>query len=613
MDKRTLLALVLIGALFLVWSLMNSFNAARQPAPTTRVAPTVADSAAVAAKRETRRPVAAPLPPRFDSLRTGNGRFITVITPLYTATINTQGAVLYRLTLTQYKSWYGAPTQLISDKEGFPGVAGITLKSSSGLDVETDQLQFAIDGPDTIHVTQQDSATLVARLAIPAADSGSPAGALEKTFVFRGNEYGIGFRIRGNGLGDDAGGGLSVTWRGGLKYQEHNSVEESNRTMALALVNDDLVELDNHEVGTTQTESFKGTVAWVGHHTKYFGAALIPSSPVQQGAVAFSGRARSADSSGMVETYDVSLTTPPSLQTASFTLFVGPLEYGATSAYNLQPMIDMGARFIIRPIGEFFMLPIFRFLHGFIGNYGLVIIVFSILIRLLLWPLTVPQMRSSRKMQLLQPLVTELREKHKDDSQRQQMETMKLYREYGINPVGGCLPMLLQMPILYALWGTLSSSIDLRQAGFALWIHDLSVPDYIIPLPFSLPLVGDKLAGLALVMGATLFIQQKMMISDPRQKAMIYFLPVLLTMTFNFLPSGLNLYYLSFNLVSIGQQLYYTKWSKSQPTLEQMREEAKGKKKGWLATKMEEAQKMAEQQKRMGVAGRTPVEPRRKK
>jgi YidC/Oxa1 family membrane protein insertase len=250
-----------------------------------------------------------------------------------------------------------------------------------------------------------------------------------------------------------------------------------------------------------------------------------------------------------------------------------------------------------------------------------VIIVFSLLIRLILWPLSIPQIRSSRKMQLLQPKITELRERFKDDSQRQQMETMTLYREYGINPVSGCLPMILQLPILYALWGVLSSAIDLRQAGFMLWIQDLSIPDQVAQLPFSIPLMGDKLSGLALVMGATLFIQQKMMITDPKQKAMIYFMPVLLTLTFNHLPSGLNLYYLTFNLLAIGQQVYMTKFARNTMTLEQMRKDNTGKKKGWLAQKMEEAQKMAEMQGRAPakgsgdkkVDGRTPVEPRKKK
>jgi YidC/Oxa1 family membrane protein insertase len=248
-----------------------------------------------------------------------------------------------------------------------------------------------------------------------------------------------------------------------------------------------------------------------------------------------------------------------------------------------------------------------------------VIIVFAFLIRMILWPLSIPQIKSSRKMQLLQPKITELREQYKDDQKKQQMETMALYREYGINPVGGCLPLVLQLPILYALWSTLRASIELRQADFILWIHDLSTPDIIINLPFTVPVLGDELSGLALIMGATLFIQQKMMISDPRQKALVYVMPLVLTLAFNHFPSGLNLYYLVFNLLSIGQQVYLTKLSKNKTSLEDLRAEAKTKKKGRISRMFEEAQKMQEQQAKMKqtggktVNGRTPVEPKSKK
>jgi len=159
---------------------------------------------------------------------------------------------------------------------------------------------------------------------------------------------------------------------------------------------------------------------------------------------------------------------------------------------------------------------------------------------------------------------------------------------------------VLQLPILYALWATLSSAIDIRQESFMLWIHDLSIPDAVIHLPFSLPLLGNFISGLALLMGITLFIQQKMMITDPKQKAMIYIMPVMLTLMFNHLPSGLNLYYLTFNLLSIGQQVYMTKYAKSTITLEDLKREASTKKKGWLSSKLEEAQKIAEMQQKTG-------------
>ena len=175
-------------------------------------------------------------------------------------------------------------------------------------------------------------------------------------------------------------------------------------------------------------------------------------------------------------------------------------------------------------------------------------------------------MKSMQKMQRLQPMIEEVKTKYKEDPQKMNQAVMRLYKEYGVNPAGGCLPMLLQLPILYALWAVFSSSIELRQANFVWWIKDLSIPDVIVTLPFSIPVFNiTDVSGLALAMGITMFIQQKMTVKDPRQKMMVWMMPVLLTLLFNFFPSGLNLYYFMFNLLSIVQQFYVTKKHKDEP------------------------------------------------
>ena len=158
-----------------------------------------------------------------------------------------------------------------------------------------------------------------------------------------------------------------------------------------------------------------------------------------------------------------------------------------------------------------------------------------------------------RQMQTLQPLMQEISEKYKNDPQKKQKETMKMYKDYGFNPLAGCVPMLLQMPLLFALFRVFRSTIELRQASFVWWIQDLSRPDTIAQLPFSIPLYGDTVNILPLFMGITMFIQQKMTMKDPKQKAMVYMMPVFLTLLFNTFPSGLNLYYALFNLLSIMQ------------------------------------------------------------
>ena len=166
-----------------------------------------------------------------------------------------------------------------------------------------------------------------------------------------------------------------------------------------------------------------------------------------------------------------------------------------------EEIVDFGSffglKFIVRPIANIFCCRCLIFFILFIPNYGFVIIVFSLIIKFVLYPLTKTSYQSMKKMQLLQPKMAELKEKYKDDPQKVNKETMKLYSTYGVNPAGGCFPLVLQMPIFIALWGLFKIAIELRQQPFMFWINDLSQPDVIINLPFKLPIFGiDQISGL---------------------------------------------------------------------------------------------------------------------
>jgi YidC/Oxa1 family membrane protein insertase len=160
----------------------------------------------------------------------------------------------------------------------------------------------------------------------------------------------------------------------------------------------------------------------------------------------------------------------------------------------------------------------------------------------------------------LNPKISAIREKYKGDSVKANQQIMKLYKEEGVNPASGCLPLILQLPILYALFGVFRSTIELRQTPFFGWIHDLAAPDVLFTLPFKIPFFGiSQVAGLATLMGITMIVQQKMTVTDPKQKAMVWLMPIMFTLIFFNFPSGLNLYYFTFNILSIGQQIYTTK------------------------------------------------------
>ena len=198
-----------------------------------------------------------------------------------------------------------------------------------------------------------------------------------------------------------------------------------------------------------------------------------------------------------------------------------------------------------------------KFFYNFIPNYGIVIIIFSVLVKIVVYPLTKKSYKSMKEMSRVQPLLAELKEKYKGDPQRLNKETMKLYKEHGINPLGGCLPMLLQLPLLAALFIVFRSTIQLRGATFIPgWIDDLSRADTIFTLPFSLPMYGDQFNILPILMAGSMIFQSKMTMQDPKQKAMVYIMPIFMLLIFNQFPSGLNLYYTMFNVLTIIQQKF---------------------------------------------------------
>ena len=263
-----------------------------------------------------------------------------------------------------------------------------------------------------------------------------------------------------------------------------------------------------------------------------------------------------------LKNYGMALSMPLARQETTkheFDIYAGPLVYSNLEALGvkLQEIMNLGWG-PIRPFSKITLWSLIA-LHKFIPNYGLVIIIFSILVKIILHPLTKKSYASMKQMQALQPKMAELREKYSDDPQKMNTELLKIYQEYGVNPLGGCLPMVLQMPLLYALFVVFRSTIEFRQAPFFGWINDLSAPDTLFTLPFSLPRYGNGVNVLPNLMGVTMFVQQKMSVTDPKQKALIYIMPFVFTLLFNNLPSGLNLYYALFNVFSIAQQSWISK------------------------------------------------------
>ena len=246
-----------------------------------------------------------------------------------------------------------------------------------------------------------------------------------------------------------------------------------------------------------------------------------------------------------------------------FSIYMGPLDYNIVKAQkvDLEKIMDFGWDWLTRPFAEYIILPVFSWMNTFISNYGVIIIIFALLIKLVTYPLSMASTKSMKKMSALQPALKELQEKYKDNPAKLQSELGRIYKEAGVNPLGGCLPVLLQMPLLYAMFYVFRSSIQLRQQGL-LWVKDLSIPDSILDFGFSVPMYGDHIAVFPILMAVTVFVQQKITPTaqtNEQMKVMVYIFPAMMLLFFNNMPAGLGLYYLMFNIFSVAQQFYINK------------------------------------------------------
>lgn len=586
MDRNSVIGFILIGLVLLIWMWYNAPQTptVQQHADTTKQEQTIKEKIEPTQAEElTQRPdTIGSLGKYFSKFTRGTEKIIIIETDNYIAEVTTKGGLFRKWELKDYKTWNKKHNvQLVDFEKG--GDFSLLFTSTDGRLINTRNLYFASNYQHWQNIKLQGDSTFKVILTLDI-ENGSQ---IEKIITFKNKHYSAEIEYKLRKMEPYiANFEYQVTWENGLRYAEHNSVDESNNAQAFAYAGGELTTLDASTEEPAK-DNITGLTDWVAARTKYFAVAIISKDKKSTGAY-LEGYSKKMPENGLKKTYSIALKMPyygAKDSVAKFELFLGPLDFDIIKTYkaDLDQMMSLGPAWIIRPIAEYFMIPLFQFLRSFIPNYGIVIIIFSIIIKILLHPLTKSSLRSMQKMQALQPMIEEVREKYKSDPQKMNQAIMRLYKEYGVNPAGGCLPLLLQLPILYALWAVFSSAIELRQAHFMLWITDLSIPDVLVTLPFVIPIFGVKeLSGLALAMGITMFIQQKLTVKDPRQKLMVYLMPILLTLIFNFLPSGLNLYYFMFNLLSIVQQVYVTKKHKNEP----LRKVEQKKKSGGIMAKL---------------------------
>lgn len=586
MDRNSIIGFVLIGVILVGWLYFQSKNSTdkekqqqtqQQQVDTTKknqqtttdttkkVQQQVIDSTKKSTLDTTKpvQQVSEKFGALFGKFEKGEDKVIIVETDKYHAEFSTKGGSLIKYELKGFKTWDNFPVQLVRLDKG--GELNIIFKSSEGKLINTKELYFNSNYKpwETVVVRGGDEYKIT--FEMPVDSNGAK---IVKTYTIKNDAYMFGVEVDLQNSGKYlANFEYQLAWENSLKLTEFRSDAEGGHAHAFAEMNDELEVLDVTKKDEPIKSDLNGNTDWVASRTKYFSVFIIAKDKKADGSY-ITGNYFDLPNNGHEKDYSIALKMSvknDKSEKNKFDVYLGPVDYEILKGYDmgLEKTMRFSLDFLVRPIAQYFILPLFLFLHKFIANWGLVIIIFSIIMKVILSPFTRYQMKSMKKMGELQPKMTAIREKYKDEPQKQQQMMMKLYKEEKINPAGGCLPLLLQMPILYALFGVFSSTIELRQANFGLWIHDLAVPDVILQLPFKIPLFGiDYLSGLAILMGVTMFIQQKMTVKDPKQMAMVYMMPIMLTFLFTTLPAGLNLYYFMFNLLSILEQIYNTKKGK---------------------------------------------------
>ncbi len=324
----------------------------------------------------------------------------------------------------------------------------------------------------------------------------------------------------------------------------------------VALVNGELIEIDRDDIEEEGT--LQGSIAWAGYTDRYFLSCVIPEKKAD-------GRVEIFKSGNVIRTdyfEHVSRLNPGQQVTCGFDCYMGPKSHRLLNSYNdsLKKAINFGwTNFLAKPL-----LIVMNFIHQLVPNYGIAILLLTVLIKLVFWPLGTKSYKSMNEMKKVQPLMKEIREKYKDDKQKINQEVMALYKTYKVNPLSGCLPMLVQLPIFLALYRMLYQAIELRHAPFFAWIQDLSAPDRLFHFDFAIPLMQPPygIPVLTIIMGVTFFFQQKMMptgTGDPTQQKIMMLMPIFLTVIFINFPAGLVLYIFANNVISMGQQYYIQK------------------------------------------------------
>jgi YidC/Oxa1 family membrane protein insertase len=478
----------------------------------------------------------------------------TVEGPDFTAVFSNVGAGPVSIRFHKYTTWSGAPVQLVSDTTRSAYSLGFI--SPDNKNVELRNVVFKAEQPGgTITLGEQ---PISLSYVLPVGEDAS----VRYTYTLTPGTYQFKLKIDFVQASKIvAGRRVEFGWKPSLAYSEKSHVQEGKNAAAVAYAGGEIEKLQLLEAGRKE-QTITGLVQWSATKTQFF-TQIVRSVQPTDGAILTAEVTGDIKSELTKHHYAVMLrNVVGETSSLEYEMYVGPLRYTQMVKFDETAfkMVDLGwslFRWFSEPLAKYVFIQYFDRIAPWFGNFGVAIVLMSVLIKLILWPLTKKSFESMAAMRALQPELQALQEKYGNDPQKQQEQLMKLYKTAGVNPLGGCLPNLLQMPILVTLWAYFQSAIEIRQESF-LWVSDLSAPDFIINLPFEIPFLGSGIGGFCILMTASMIVQMRVSgqsgPANPQMQIMQWMMPAFLFFIFNSFSAGLNLYYFSYNVLSIGHQ-----------------------------------------------------------
>ncbi|GEO06900.1 membrane protein insertase YidC [Adhaeribacter aerolatus] len=608
MDKNQAIGLVLISVMLIVY--MTFFSPEKpkeQPKPKATPTATVKPS---------QTPVSGPVDSvqqaqqraalgAFGNVATGTAQKKVLENQNLKITFDSKGGQVDEVLLKKYKTWNKKPLILFDQTSSS---TEISFRTQDNRVIKLSDLYFQAQPVKTINTKQGQSQVLAYRAELATNQY------IEQVYTLPADSYLVDYKLNFAGLNDlVANAPLQFTWNDQLKKVEKdlNQNRERSRLNYMTAAEDfDHIagSADEPEVATVE-EPLK----WVANKQNFFTAAILADNSFTKGTFKASF---SALDTTEVKTFSSQLQIPAQDVLAGkgdFSFYFGPNDYQILKQLpaDFQKNLDLGWG-VFAWVNKLIVIPIFNFLEHYFTNYGIIIILLVVFIKLLLTPLTYKSYLSMAKMKVLKPEIDAIKEKHPDDMQKTQQETMKLYSTMGVNPMSGCVPMLLQIPILFALLNFFPNSIELRQESF-LWAHDLSTYDVFARLPFTIPFYGNHISMFTVLMTLSTILytwsnNQMTTIQGP-MKFYSYLMPFMIMFVVNSFAAGLSFYYFVSNIVTFIQQAIIRRFvddNKIRAKLEENKIKNKDKKPGGFQKRLQDAMKAAAdreaQQKSAGEA-----------